>query len=114
MGKWFADSRAHRVATGWAQSSGHECPRRAFKERYSGASKTQCDSEQSGVAKLQSSRSSDDIELLSKQSTAHDDLEQLGFTIICGASDVMSALLPATWTSWLCMHCVAMVVVKQF
>lgn len=95
MEKWFADSRARRAAKGRAQSGGRECPRRAFKERYSGASRTQCGSEQNGDEKLHSSRSSDGVGLLSKPSTAHKDLKQPGFTIMCSASDVMSASLPA-------------------
>jgi hypothetical protein len=44
---------------------------------------------------LHSSRSSHDIGLLSEPSTAYTDLKQPGFTIICGASDVMKAMLPA-------------------
>ena len=95
MGKWFADSRARRATTRWAQSGGRECPQRAFNERYSGVSRTQCGSEYSGAAKLQSSRSSDDIMLLSKPSTTHKDLEQPSFTIIFDASDAMKASLPA-------------------
>jgi hypothetical protein len=91
---WCFCTIHHHGKVVWWPSGGRECPWRAFKERYSGVSRTQCGSEHSGAAKLQSSRSSDDIRLLSKSSTTHKDLEKPSFTVICGASDAMKASLP--------------------